>query len=77
MAMSRRFFNNLATQYRELKPIPKDYDLSCEFSAASVVWARTVTAAANAIKEEAPSFDRERFFMAADLNTLSATTAGD
>lgn len=77
MAMSRRFFNNVATQLRELKPIPKDYDLSCEFSAATQVWARSVITVAAAIKEESPSFDRERFLMAADLNTLSAAAAGE
>lgn len=72
MAMSRRFFNNLATQLRELKPIPKDFDLGCEFSAATQLWARSVVTVAAAIKEEAPSFDRDRFLMAADVHPVSA-----
>lgn len=77
MAMSRRFFNNLAAQLRELKPIPSDFDLACEFSAATQLWARSVTTTASAIKEESPSFDRERFLMAADLTGLSAAASGE
>lgn len=75
MAMSRRFFNNLATQFREIKPIPADYDLACEFSAATQTWVRSVVTAASAIKEESPSFDRDRFLMAADVHPMSVAGA--
>lgn len=72
MAMSRRFYNNLATEYKTRKPESKDYDLSCEYDSAMGMWAQMVLATTAAIKEEAPSFDRERFTTAAGLGLVNA-----
>jgi hypothetical protein len=67
MALSRRFFSNLAERYNRLRPAPDtpEYEL----------WTLMVAATVTVIEGERASFDRDRFFDAAAGVKRSRTPA--
>lgn len=67
MAMSRRFYNKLAAGFKDRKPAHEAGISASEYELMMSVWAQMVLGTASAIKEEAPSFDRDRFLAAAGI----------
>lgn len=64
MAMSRRFFQNLADDLRARKPDQMRHSAE-DYTLAMSVWASMVLGTSNVIQSESPSFNRERFLDAA------------
>lgn len=64
MAMSRRFFQNLAADLKERKPNQMRHSAE-DYSLAMTMWASMVLGTSNVIQSESPSFNRERFLDAA------------
>lgn len=74
MPMSRRFFTKLAANYVAQKPAVTDYDDPAVYSASLTKWVDMVLATSSAMQEEAPSFNRERFLLAAGIPAEAAAT---
>lgn len=72
MAMSRRFYNNLAARLAAEEPRLSDYESAGIHAAAYKVWADSTLAAARAIQDEVPGFDIGRFVLAAGIEPAAA-----
>lgn len=72
MAMSRRFYRNLAAKFKANKPTHEAGLSASEYELMVSVWAAMVLSVMSVIEEEAPSFDKVRFAEAAGI-PLSAS----
>lgn len=67
MAMSRRYYNNLAHRVKDKKPQRENYVSEDIYAAAMQMWVSMTLVIARVIQDEAPSFDRQRFYAACDM----------
>lgn len=64
MAMSRRFFQNLAADMKARRPDRANFSAE-EYSLVMSAWVDMVLGTSSVIQSEAPSFNRARFLDAA------------